>query len=122
MKRTLMQIYVKGSVEAAAFYQKAFDAPLDTFGAGPEDKTYSHAELDVYGQVVAIAEARGRKAGNNMQFCLQFDPDEKDKVTKAYEVLKQGAKKAYPPDSCDWSPYVTGVIDKYGVNWCIYVA
>ena len=28
MKRTLMQIYVKGSIEAVNFYQKAFDAKL----------------------------------------------------------------------------------------------
>jgi PhnB protein len=120
MKRTLMQVYVKGSAEAVELYKQAFDAKLvEAFQN--EDGTYGHAELDVYGQIVAVSEARGRKAGNNMQFCLQFDPDEKDKVTKAYEVLKQGAKKAYPLDSCAWSPYVAGVVDKYGVNWCIYV-
>jgi len=57
-----------------------------------------------------------------MQFCLHFDLDEKDKVTKAYEVLKVGAKKVLPPDSCEWSPYVTGIVDKFGVNWCIFIA
>jgi len=115
MKRTLMQVYVKNSAEAIALYQKAFNAEVVCDG-GPE-----HTELDVYGQIVAVSE-RKAKQGNNMQFCLQFALDEKDKVTRAYEVLKQGAKKAHPPDSCDWSPCVAGVVDKFGVNWCVYVA
>ena len=122
MKRTLMQVYVKGSAEAVKLYQKAFDATLDTFGAEENADAYMHAELDVYGQIIAVSEARRRKAGDNMQFCLQFDLDEKDKILKAYEVLKQGAKKALPPDSCEWSPCVAGVVDKFGVNWCIYIA
>jgi len=119
-----MQIYAKGSGEAVRLYQKAFDAALNTFGAPPDAQEYTHAELDVYGQIVAVAEARGkqRKAGRNMQFCLQFDLDEQDKVTKAFEVLQRGAKEVYPPDSCDWSPYVAGIVDKFGVSWCIYVA
>ena len=115
MKRTLMQVYVKDSAGAIELYQKAFNAKIVCDG-GPE-----HTELDVYGQIVAVSE-RKAKQGSNMQFCLQFDLDEKDKVKKACEVLQQGAKKAYPPDSCDWSPYVTGVVDKFGVSWCIYVA
>ena len=119
MKRTLMQIYAKGSGEAVALYQRAFEARLVVGQSG--EKTYDHAELDVYGQIVAVAE-RKCKAGSNMQFCLQFDLDEKDKVTRAYEVLKEGAKKVSPPDSCEWSPYVFGIVDKFGVNWCIYTA
>jgi len=120
MKRTLMQVYVKGSAEAVAFYQKAFDAEL-VVGEKNQEK-YDHAELDVDGQILAVAERKHVKTGSNMQFCLQFNLDEKDKVARAYEVLKQGAKKTSPPDSCDWSPYVFGVVDKFGVNWCIYIA
>jgi len=119
MTRTLMQIYAKGSGEAVALYQKAFDAKLVVGQPGAD--TYDHAELDVCGQIVAVAERKG-KAGTNMQFCLQFGLDEKDKVTRAYEVLKEGAKKVTPPDSCEWSPYVFGIVDKFGVNWCIYIA
>jgi len=121
MKRTLMQVYVKGSVEAVELYQKAFDAKLGLNTGINKDGTYYHAELDVYGQILAIAEADGRTAGNNMQFCLNFHLKEKDKVTKAYEVLKEGARKVNPPDSCSWSPYMCGIVDKFGVSWCIYI-
>ena len=118
MKRTLMQVYVKGSAEAVALYRRAFQAEIVCDG-GPE-----HTELDVYGQILAVSEARDRRRrrrGNNMQFCLHFSLEEKDRVTKAYEVLKEGAKKALPPDSCDWSPYVTGIVDKFGINWCLFI-
>ncbi len=118
MKRSMMQIYVKGSAEAVEFYKKAFDAKL--VDGQMENGVYYHAELDVYGQIVAIAE-RECPVGANMQFCLNFDLDEKDKVAKAYEVLKTDAIKMNPPDSCGWSPYVFGGIDQFGVNWCIYV-
>ena len=120
MKRTLMQVYVKGSIEAVELYQKAFDAKLGLHGKF-DDGTYAHAELDVYGQIVAVSEAGDKKVGNNMQFCLNFYLDEKDKVSKAYDVLSKEAIEAYPPDSCDWSPYVCGVIDKFGISWCLFI-
>ena len=120
MKRTLMQIYVKGSIEAAEFYQKAFDAKLGVTYKNSEGE-YMHAELDVYGQILAISEDCNRIAGDNLQFCLHFDKDEKDKVTKAYEVLKNEAKKIdYPLGPCDFSPCMASVIDKFGVFWCIF--
>jgi PhnB protein len=119
LKRSMLQVYVKGSVEAVELYQRAFDAKLGLTGKNA-DGSFMHAELDVYGQTLAVSEADDKTIGNNMQFCLHFHLRDKDKVTKAYEALKEDAIKAYPPDSCDWSPYVCGVIDKFGVNWCIY--
>lgn len=120
MKRTMMQIYVKGSIEAAEFYQRAFGAPLVADHKNQDGTYYEHAELDVFGQIIAIAE-RECKTGENMQFCLHFDLDEKEKVLKAYEVLKEDAINMAPPDSCVWSPFVFGGIDKFGVNWCIFI-
>ncbi len=55
MKRALMQAYVKGSDKAAAFYQKAFDAPI-TASYLNSDGTYMHCELDIQGQILAISE------------------------------------------------------------------
>ena len=45
----MMQAYVKGSVEAVALYQKAFDAKL-VCGDPNQKVSYDHAELDIYGQ------------------------------------------------------------------------
>jgi PhnB protein len=120
MKRTLMQIYVKGSVEAVEFYQRAFDAKLGYNEKNPEGG-YFHAELDVYGQILAISEDSARNLGDAMQFCLHFDKDEKDKVAKAYSVLKNGARKIdHPLGPCVFSPYMASLVDKFGVYWCIF--
>lgn len=123
MKRTLMQVYVKGSAEAVAFYQKAFDAPL-VVGYQNEDGAYMHAELDVCGQIIAVSEADADLTiGNGMQFCLHFDKDEGEKVTRAYDVLAEGARKTYgPPAPCPFSPLMTSLIDKFGVFWCLFTA
>jgi len=120
MKRTLMQIYVKGSVEAVELYQKAFNAKLGTSYKNSDD-SYMHAELDVYGQILAISEHNDRTVGNQMQFCLHFNGDEKGKVTKAYDVLKNEAQKIDAPlGACDFSPYMASLVDKFGIYWCIF--
>ena len=122
MKRTLMQVYVKGSVEAVRFYQKAFDAQL-VVAYTNDDGTYGHAELDVDGQILAIAEDDAvLSTGNTMQFCLHFEHDEKDKVTKAYDVLTQGAVKLFGPlGPCPFSPHQASLVDKYGVSCAFFL-
>lgn len=121
MKRTLMQIYVKGSAEAVEVYKGAFDAALG-FNVKNPDGTYYHSELDVDGQIIAVAEASDESiTGNTMQFCLQYGEGEDDKVEKAYEVLKKEAKILFPLGPCDFSPYMADFIDKYGVRWCLFV-
>ncbi|MDR0910763.1 MAG: VOC family protein [Spirochaetaceae bacterium] len=120
MKRSMMQIYVKGSVEAVEFYQKAFSARLGFNGKNDKGE-YIHAELDVYGQTLAISEGV-RKSGEQMQFCLHFYSDERNNVKKAYDVLKEGALKIdQPPGACMFSPYMTSLIDKFGIYWCLWI-
>ena len=72
MKRSMFQVYVRGSNGAVPFYQKAFDASLlDSYLNS--DGTYYHSELDVYGQVLAVSELTlgvEPAGGNAMQFCL----------------------------------------------------
>ena len=115
-----MQIYVKGSVEAVEFYQNAFDAKLG-FNEKNSEGEYLHAELDLFGQILAVSEGKNNIIGNNMQFCLHFQNDEKNIVTKAFDVLKNGARKIdQPPGPCIFSPYMTSLIDKYDVYWCLF--
>lgn len=121
MKRTLMQMYVKNSASAVLFYQKAFDATVGNNWRNP-DGSCSHVELDVYGQILAIAEAdEDTVNGNNLQFCLHFEEDEKDKVLKAYEVLREGAHIICDLNKPSWSPYMFALTDQYGVYWCIFI-
>ena len=123
MKRTLMQVYVKGSQEAVAFYRRAFDAPL-VVGYQNDDGAYMHAELDVCGQILAVSEAGdGLSIGNQMQFCLHYESGEADKVRKAYEVLTEDARKIDAPlGPCPFSPLMASLVDRFGIFWCIFTA
>lgn len=124
MKRSLMQIYVKGSGESVDLYLKAFNAELG-FNVKSSDDTYYHSELDICGHTLAIAEANDgmdkRITGNIMQFCLHYGEGNEDKVTQAYEILKEGSKILFPLGPCDFSPLMTDFIDKFGVRWCLFV-
>lgn len=120
MKRSMMQVVVKGSGEALAFYQKAFCA--EVLCAYPDENGgYMHAELNAYGQVIAITEASGAvKPGNTMMFCLHFGEGGGDKVRTAYEVLKEDAFITAPIGECDYSPCQFVLTDKFGVCWCVF--
>jgi len=60
-----------------------------------------------------------------MQFCLHFGEGTEDIVKKIYDALKEDCIKITAPitgpGECPWSPCVFGLIDKFGVNWCIFV-
>lgn len=122
MKRTLMQTYVRGSVEAVALYQKAFGTELGFHVKSP-DGTYYHAELDVFGQILAVAEKSDATiTGDTMQFCLHFDFGDEDTVKRAYELLVEGGQVLVPLGPCDFSPYASDFIDRFGVRWCLFIA
>ncbi|MCL2099488.1 MAG: VOC family protein [Oscillospiraceae bacterium] len=126
MYRSMMQVYVKGSEQALEFYQHAFDAKI-ICDHRHENGTVAHAELDIYGQVFAICEARedNISTGNVMQFCLNFGEGTENIVRKAYDILKADCMELTAPitkpGECPWSPCLFGVIDKFGVNWCVFV-
>lgn len=121
--RSMMQIYVKESDKAVEFYKKAFGAELAA-GYPNSDGTFMHAELNVYGQILAISEApedEQRITGTIMQFCLHFGEGKEELIQKAYNVLKDSARILYPISSCTFSPLMVDLIDKYGVRWCLFV-
>jgi len=130
----MMHVYVNGSNEAVEFYQKAFDADVLAKHANEDGTAIMHAELDVYGQVLALAElSEIRKylgitaatndaiTGNTMQFCLHFGEGKEYIVQKIYDVLKEGATIECPLGPCGYSPLMAALTDKFGVNWCIFV-
>jgi len=118
-----MQVYVKGSKEAVEFYQRAFDADLLAKHMNEDGTAVMHAELNVYGQILALSELSDNDTitGNTMQLCLHLGNGKETIVQKIYDVLKENAKIHYPLSPCDWSSLMVGLIDKYGVNWCIFV-
>jgi len=122
MYRSMMRVIVKDSVKALRFYQKAFDAAIIRNDPG-EDETTPHTEIDVYGQVLAVSELDENAAvtGNTMQFGLDFGEGNEATVQKIYDALKEGANVRCPIGPVDWSPLMFELIDKYGVDWCVFV-
>lgn len=121
MLRSMMQVYVKNSFEAVQIYQKAFDAKLISEYKN-DDGSYMHAELDVFGQILAVSESEEENTihGNTMQFCMHMGKGNLNKIHKAYEVLNEDAIVLYPLGPVSFSPCMFGLIDKFGVNWCLF--
>jgi len=117
----MMQVYVKKSDQAVPFYLNAFDAKLVCRHQN-DDGTIAHAELDVFGQIMAICESDQKETitGNSMQFCLHFGEGKEELVRKIIDNLSEGGKFTYHGPT-DWSPLVAAIVDKFGVHWCIFV-
>ena len=106
MYRSMMQMFVKGSSEAVEVYKRAFNAEL--LCAFPnDDGGYMHAELNACGQILAISEI--------MMFCFHFGDGGEENVKIAYEELKGGANIHTPIGPCDFSTYMFGLFDKFGI-------
>lgn len=121
MIRSMMQVYIKGSYEAVKLYQRAFGAKLVSEYKN-DDGSYLHAELDVFGQTLAISEAPPERVpGNTMEFCFHFKETEIKNVKKAYEILKYGAVIHSTLGPCFYSQCMFRLIDKFGVNWCLFI-
>jgi len=121
MKRSIMQIYSKKSNEALDFYKKVFPDAVETCRYLNDDETIAHAELTLFGNVIAIAQWEKASTGYAMQFCFQFDETDKHIIDHAYEMLKEEGEISSPLGPIEWSPYMTALIDKYGVNWCLFI-
>lgn len=124
MKRSMMQIYVVGSGEAVKLYLKAFNGSLG-YNVKRSDGSFYHAEIDIFGHTLAVAEAFDgmdkRITGNTMQFCFHYGEGNEDMVKKAFEILKDGSEILFPLGPCDFSPLMTDFIDKFGVRWCLFI-
>ena len=118
--RSKFQLYLKGCDEAIELYKKAFNATVDAIHRDSESNAIMHAEIQVFGQCIAFMERNTESIiGNTMQ--LSFGDGNEEIISKAYEVLKDGAKIELPLGSCEWTPCIFSLIDKFGVNWLIYV-
>jgi len=125
MVRSMFQVFVKNSVEAAALYCKAFGTEM-LCEYKNDDGQYMHSEMSVFGQILAISETLpewdGVLPGNTMMFCLEMGEGQEDVVRKAYEVLKIDAiKDEGLVTDCGYSPLQFVLTDKYGVYWCVFV-
>lgn len=120
-KRSMFQLYLIGCDEAIKLYEKAFEAKVLVVDRHPDDNTIMHAEMDVFGQIVAFSERKEQTVvGNTTQLCLNFTADDEAAVKKAYEVLKEGADINSPLGRSFFSPCMFGLVDRFGVDWCVF--
>jgi PhnB protein len=118
----MFQLYLKGCDEAIELYKEAFGVAVEAIHRDPESNAIMHAEIKAFGQYITFMEKDSESvAGNTMQFCFQFGDGYEETVKRAYEVLKDGARIELPIGSCEWSPCIFSLIDKFGVNWLLFV-
>lgn len=123
MKRMFYQVYLRDADAAIALYRQAFGAQLANELRSPEG-TLIHAELAIFGQVLALSEAAPDQvsaAGNTMQFCLQYEAHEQPRLQQAWTVLEPGAQVLHPLGECFYSAAMADLIDRFGVRWCLFV-
>lgn len=124
------QLYLRDSVEAVAFYQRAFGATLGHSVQNP-DGTFMHAELHVDGTLLlAVSEANNAFAQADMarysattypamNFCVTLESEQA--VRHAYEALAEGGNILHPLGPLPWSACCANVVDRFGVFWYLSV-
>jgi len=127
--KTGCQIYVKGSVEAVAFYQRAFKWTIGTEYKNA-DGTYEHVELKSGRRgMLAVAEDGTETCSPDIQGgkrpAMSFncwDLKSREAVDQAYNVLSEGARSIENPDGpapLPWNNYCFYLVDKFGVHWWV---
>ena len=128
--QTSCQIYVKGSVEAVKFYQRAFGWTIGMNRKLP-DGAWGHASL-MFGEreMLAVAEDANDTSspdimGNKLPImsfnCYGLT---KEAVDQAYNVLCKDARSSENPNGpapLPWNDYCFYLVDKYGVHWWVAI-
>ena len=124
MRRVFMA-YVTDTVEAVAFFCRAFGGTAkNCFKRADDEDFYAHAEIDVKGEIIlALSEAvccdMAVAPGSNMDFWMTFDDEQA--LRTAYDVLRENADVHSPLAPCDWCPAMAALTDKFGLRWLLSV-
>lgn len=121
------QVYVKGSVEAADMYCRAFGLEKGLEVKDEAKNEYMHCELMLNGELfMAVSEApkecdtSPKDTWQTMAFNV-YDMGSEEAVRLAYEILKDGGTVIDSLGPCDWNSYCSNLIDRYGVFWWIAI-
>jgi PhnB protein len=89
--------------------------------AGPGDSiVYSRLEAD--GVLIIAVDGHPdypAKVGENMAIAL--GGTDKERLTKIFNDLAEGGKNKMPPTAQPWGADVGWLMDKFGINWTIYI-
>ncbi|MNP46855.1 hypothetical protein D3C76_1408830 [compost metagenome] len=121
------QVYIKGSVQAADMYCRAFGLEKGLEVKDEVINEYMHCELMLNGKLfIAVSEApegcdTGQKSTWQTMAFNVFDMGSKEAVRQAFDILKDGGTVIDPPGPCDWNSYCSNLIDRFGVFWWIAI-
>jgi uncharacterized glyoxalase superfamily protein PhnB len=131
------QIYVKGSLEAAELYKRAFNLiPNPEMTAYNEDGTYEHVSL-MFGEneIIAIAEGSDDYCQDvileNKCPIMSFNIygfGTREAIDHAYAVLSENARHNNNPNGPNiafWDDtdtvYGFNLVDKFGIHWGVLI-
>lgn len=78
--------------------------------------------LSIEGSPLFINDAHEQPESEQSRFTVNVEVDSKDKVNKAYRVLKENAIHIYyEPTDLGWSDFGFSLKDQFGVIWMVYV-
>jgi uncharacterized glyoxalase superfamily protein PhnB len=119
------QVYVRGSIEAAVIYCRAFGAEIGFNVKDEITNEYQHCELMVDSQLfMALSEApqdcdTGKKDEWQTMAFNVYEMGSEGAVRQAYDVLKEKGTVIDTLGPCDWNPCCSNLIDRFGVFWWI---
>ena len=122
--RTVFQLSINGTIEAAEMYKEALGLTCG-LSVKHDDGTFAHLSLK-YGDsaVLSITErgkaAESKKQPNDAQptTAIGMYGLSKEAVYRAYEVLRKDAQNILDePTSCPWLELYFILTDKFGVMW-----
>ena len=119
------QVYVKGSIEAAEMYCRAFGAEV-SFSIKNQIGTYEHCELSVNGEFfMCISEIGlfGEEIIQENRFTMAFNVPglgSEQEVQRVHDILSEGGHVLHLGPR-PWSSFCCDVIDRFGVFWWIAV-
>ncbi|MCL2885161.1 MAG: hypothetical protein FWF49_06730 [Oscillospiraceae bacterium] len=129
--QTEPQIYVKGSPEAAALYQRAFNWTIGMNGKNP-DGTWTHASL-MCDEHIMLSVAEDINNTSNLEIqdgkwpVMSFNCyglQTRAAIDQAYSVLSEDARGTSNPEGpapFPWNEYCFSLVDKFGVHWWVAI-
>ncbi len=121
-------LHFKGTCkQAIAFYEKAFDTrAYMVYYAGDENgnltDTVEHSEMKIHGSRIMLNDRFDTAAVNGhpqIQLVIVFET--KEELLKSYRVINNNIIEITPLCEVDYSPLLTTIIDKFGIQWCFMV-
>lgn len=109
------QAFIVEEIGSPTYYSEFYDDPSIA-------NKITHMALSIEGSPLFINDAHEQPDNEQSRFTVNVEVESKDKVDKAFRVLKKDAKNIYyEPTDLGWSDLGFSLKDQFGVIWMVYV-